>query len=750
MAAVRSRSASFSYSSEKKLFDNDQERDLEKGLAPVSTLLRPVVLRGKSWQNSSFSSTAETVVGDDDEEPSAPKKDGSFFTLIDTPEKSPFHSTAPTIIENWPLTPDTPKDIYPLFTLKVTPERAPLHAVDKKDDDEDICPLDQDPKKVEPIVSVSEKPVVAAPTHANDTVETCGYPEIEDPVDPARKLTQNDLKNQRIAFLGMIVFLNICMAVTAFFGKKSKLIFILILFIKSKDFLSAILSPTGMMCRAIYQKFYPPKTVDQRWILSLIPAYSESEEQIVKTIFSLRDNGVEPHRQVMVVILDGNPRDVRSHMTRVVREFQRPYVSLKWKKGVLNILAGFMEDVPVIVIEKVKNAGKKDSLILCHDLFNYPRDNSPLYTQLLRKEIWDSILPELTKGEDFKGFDMVFCTDADSTIYKGALALLANALARNENAIAACGLVLVELEPGYEWSFWNLYQQFQYTFGQYVRRRAEGFVGKVTCLPGCITMIAVRPEMAGAIRKYAEPVTEYLVVSHQVQYLGTDRRLTYSMLSQGKHLQTLFVPDAISETVAPQSLFHYLSQRRRWGSNAYFNNYFYLAGEKMIPLTRIAASVEVIRLSLVYYRILNTALFIHSCVRHISPIKLVPMLVVGQLPSVWFFASILLEPALRKRGHKLMIGYLINKCISPVMSVIIFTKVATNLGSQVWGVSGVTASSAPAAAAPGTESEKPAMDDLSAAERGEIVPPKDGTEGVTKPDRARLSNGRGVGGSDIE
>ncbi|KAF5974996.1 chitin synthase [Fusarium coicis] len=216
---------------------------------------------------------------------------------------------------------------------------------------------------------------------------------------------------------------------------------------------------------------------------------------------------------------------------------------------------------------------------------------------------------------------MVFCTDADSTIYKGAVALLTNALARDDKAIAACGLVLVELEPGYEWTL----------LGNMSDDERK-----------------VRPEMAGAIRKYAEPVTGELVINLQVQYLGIDRRLTYSMLSQGEHLRTLFVPDAVSETVAPQSLFHYLSQRRRWGSNAYFNNYFYLDGEKMITITRVGASVEVIRLSLVYYRILNTALFIASCVRHVSAIKLVPMLVLGQLPSLWFFCSILIEPELRK------------------------------------------------------------------------------------------------------
>ncbi|KAK1977709.1 LOW QUALITY PROTEIN: ESV-1-84 [Colletotrichum cereale] len=531
-----------------------------------------------------------------------------------------------------------------------------------------------------------------APIHPGDTVETCLYPDIPDPVDPARILTKNDLRNQRTIFLGVIVLLNILMAITAIFGKRSKLTLVAVLFIKSKDFLSAIVSPLGMAFCGICALFRPPEPL---WILSLIPAYSESEEQIVKTIYSLRDNGVDPHRQVMVVILDGNPRDVRGHMTRVIREFERPYVSLKWKRGVLRVLAGFMMDVPVIVIEKLKNGGKKDSLILCHDLFNYPRNNSPEYTQRLRKELWENILPVLTGDATFNGFDMVFCTDADSTIYKGAVAQLAEAVARDKNCIAACGLVLVELEPGYEWSFWNLYQQFQkYTFGQYVRRRAEGFVGKVTCLPGCITMVAVREEMAGAIRKYAEPVTGYMVLSHQVQYLGTDRRLTYSMLSQGKHLRTLFVPGAVSETVAPQSIQHYLSQRRRWGSNAYFNNYFYLAGENMIILTRIAATVEVVRLSMVYYRVLNTALFVKGLVHQASFMKLLPMIIVGQLPSFWFFCSVALDPELRKRAHKLILGFCINKCISPVMSVIIFTKVALNLGSQAWGMSGVTASSA--------------------------------------------------------
>ncbi|KAL5433240.1 hypothetical protein PMIN05_008452 [Paraphaeosphaeria minitans] len=536
---------------------------------------------------------------------------------------------------------------------------------------------------------------------AEDTVRGCGYPDIPDPRDPARILDRSELRKQRLIFWGIIAVINVGMAMIAVFAHKGMIVFVFILFIKSKDFLSCLVSAFGLLIRRIYRIFRPLSPVSQQWILTLIPAYSESEEQIVKTIYSLRDNDVGKHRQVMVVLLDGRHRDIRSHMTRIIRDFRRPYISLKHRRGVLKITAGFAEDVPVIVIEKMRNSGKKDSLVLCHDLFNVPRKNIPLYTRLLREEVWTNILPVLTEGEDFTKFDMVFCTDADSTVYKGAVASLAEAMARDKHAIAACGLVFVELEPGFEWSFWNLYQQFQYTYGQFVRRRAESFIGKVTCLPGCITMIAVREEMAGAIQKYAEPITSFPVVQHQVQYLGTDRRLTYAMLSQSKKLHTIFVPEAISETIAPQSLLHYLSQRRRWGSNAYFNNYYYWLGRNMIVVTRIAAAIDITRISMVYYRIVNTALFLRSLAKGVNFMEILPLIIVACFPIAWYiFTVFVLEPELRKRAHKLFVGGCINKLISYFISLTIFTKVLKNLGSQVWGISGVTATSATAPAAP--------------------------------------------------
>ncbi|KAG9668290.1 glycosyltransferase family 2 protein, partial [Aureobasidium melanogenum] len=579
-----------------------------------------------------------------------------------------------------------------------------------------VKPLDPDldqekeNKTTEPELAVAEPQTVTEEpksTHqehviptTQETFVTTTYPEIADPVDPCRNLTRMDLMKQRVVFSSNVFAINVAMLVFALFAPKNisgRWVLSFIVFIKSKDCISSLIGLAYLIYKAIKEYFVPPQPVESKWILSLIPAFSESEEMIRNCVFSLRDNDAQPHKQVMCIILDGKPRDVKQYM-RITTTFKRQYVTSRFKRNEVVITAGFMEDVPVIVFEKVKNAGKKDSLILCHDLFNVMREDAPLYTKLLRKEIERNVLPSLV-GEDFPGFDMVFCTDADSIIHKGAIAGLANALVRDPKAIASCGLVLVELEAGAEWSYWNLYQQFQYNFGQFVRRQAESVWGKVTCLPGCITMVAVRPEMAGAMTRYAAPITAYPVLLHQVQYLGTDRRLTYSMLSQSKDLHTLFVPDAVSETVAPQSLKHYLSQRRRWGSNAYFNNYFYFAGENMIWITRLWACIEVTRLSLVYYRVANTILFIYGLVSSFNVMSIIPLLIVSQLPTLWFLINTATNKQLRQRAHKILLGLAINKFMAPIMSVCVFTIVVKNLGSQAWGLTHGATSAAPAAAA---------------------------------------------------
>jgi len=534
-----------------------------------------------------------------------------------------------------------------------------------------------------PRSAIPTSPRPQDPTNPSGFTTEYGWPILGDPMNFGKKLTVRQMTAQRVVYIFFVIAINVGLAMAAVFGNTHGMLLAFVVFFKAKDIICVLIDFFGLIIRAIYRSIKgPPEETAPQWILSLIPTYNESEEQILKCIDSLRDNDIGKHKQIMCVVMDGKPKELRSEMERVVLEYDRPYHNLKSKSGSLRVTAGWIHSCPVILIEKAKNCGKKDSLVLAHDIFNFPRENMPLYSKLLREDIWTKVLPLLTEGQGFTGFNAVFCTDADSKLHKGCLRLLADALARDGNAIAAAGTVFVELEKGYEWSFWNLYQQFQYTFGQYIRRRAEGFVGRVTCLPGCVTMIAVRKEMAGAIQKYANPVSSDFVLPHQVQNLGTDRRLTYTMLSQGTHLHTLFVPEAVSETVAPQSLLHYLSQRRRWGSNAHFNNYYLLAGSNMNPIIRLAALIDAARQTFIFYRIMNTVFFIKALVDSFVIWDILPLLVVGQLPLIWYLVNMFIEAELRKRFFKLFLGFFINKIISPFLAIIIFTEVCFNLGNN--------------------------------------------------------------------
>lgn len=103
----------------------------------------------------------------------------------------------------------------------------------------------------------------------------------------------------------------------------------------------------------------------------------------------------------------------------------------------------------------------------------------------------------------------------------------------------------------------------------------------------------------------------------------------------------------------------------------------------MIIVTRIGAALDIIRLSMVYYRVVNTALFIKALTEGISIVTIAPLLAIAYTPTVWYTITVLLlEKELRQRAHKLVIGFCINKLISYFISITVFTKVAKNLGSQ--------------------------------------------------------------------
>lgn len=278
----------------------------------------------------------------------------------------------------------------------------------------------------------------------------------------AKKLPPWQVWMYRIAFGSIILSINITLLITYFLTHHHQYLLAILVFMKSKDLLSTLADVVGLTYQSIHNRLYPPEDVGSRWILSLVSAYAETDDQILKTINSLVAQELGSHLQVICVIVDGKNPELLPHFTTVTNSFRQAYTTWKGGNSEMDVHAGFIGPTPIIYMRKIRNAGKKDSLIMGHDLFNFPRKNMPILTKHIRQLIYADVLPKLTAGKTFSTFDAIFCTDADSIIHKEALRKLADALARKASAIAACGILVAELAiPTVEWTTWHLYQQFQ-------------------------------------------------------------------------------------------------------------------------------------------------------------------------------------------------------------------------------------------------------------------------------------------------
>ena len=439
-----------------------------------------------------------------------------------------------------------------------------------------------------------------------------------------------------------------------------------------------------------------PIVIENKIIVSVIPVYGESSEQVGRTIDSIVENELGSNKNLICVICDGKPIDLEKSMSVLNKESSK-YVSWKMTNGTLDILYCSYKhsgkDTPCVILKKRENQGKKDTLILSHDIFNFPRDTLTAEGINLRAHIRKQIDDFYSYGS----FDYMFCTDADSIITSNSFLDMLETLDRR-HANACCGLVVIDFINS-NWSAWNLFQNFQYSYGQHIRRGCENLIGTVTCMPGCITMFRITPVASKALKLYATPPPKDELILNCVQMLGTDRRLASSFLYQSPDLVQVLDYRAKCYTIPPDDFSSYLSQRRRWGSNFYFNSICNLFGDNISPFIRFLCIFDIVRFSLDFFRLFSTCLFLYAIGNAIVTrnngivVVLIPTLSILLFPTASFLIYALFNRFLFRMYHKLLIGYLINKLFSAYLSMIIITNVFWNMGSVKWG--GVSSNASP-------------------------------------------------------
>jgi len=529
---------------------------------------------------------------------------------------------------------------------------------------------------------------------------------------------------KKYCYILFIILFNCALGTIIYFLAGTLALFIIIIIFKAKDILLTVLQTIYYI---ITFKIYPlhsdiiTENLPQGNIVSIIPMYSETKEQVEGTIFSIIDkNKCINCKNILCLISDGKKNNIIETFTQILLQYDIDYVSWKNDENILSITYGYINDTPCLFLNKTKNMGKRDSLIIAYDIFNIPRNNLPDKNKLLRTNIRNNI----STFFGINDFKYMFCTDADSIITENSFNFLIETIEKR-NSIACCGLVVTDFSEG-QWNFWTILQNFQYLYGQYVRRNAENLYGKVTCLPGCITMFKVHSIANQAIEMYSELPNSHDLLKTIVQLLGTDRRLTNSFLFQNIDVYTVFDPRAKCLTIPPNKCYPYVTQRRRWGSNSYFNTLYIIFGKNIYLITRFIALLDYLRMSLIYFRIFNTIMFIYRLVTTIHYeiqyneiycsiqnkihdnidnrynvddicsnisynismkhlINLAPCIVILLYPILFFFTIVIFDNFLRKLGLKLIIGYIYNKLFGIILNLIVITNVYWNIGSTKWG-----------------------------------------------------------------
>jgi chitin synthase len=283
-------------------------------------------------------------------------------------------------------------------------------------------------------------------------------------------------------------------------------------------------------------------------------------------------------------------------------------------------------------------------------------------------------------------FNYIFCTDADSVVNENTIPNLVESI-KLKNAVAACGIVNADLSNGN--MFWTNIQNYQYLYGQYIRRTNEDLMNQVLCLPGCITMFKINEEAKNALLKFSSLPDEKNLIQRNSQYIGTDRKYTSCIIQTNKNAKIVLDTRCHVYTVPPNNWISYINQRRRWCSNMYFNSMNNVIAPNINILLRLFTILDIVRLSLVYFRLFNTTYLLYLIVitfKDQNIIRFVPLIIFVALPTFCFLVYSIFNGHLRKQYIKFLIMSIINKIFTLLSTIIVFTVMLININSFQWSI----------------------------------------------------------------
>ena len=276
-----------------------------------------------------------------------------------------------------------------------------------------------------------------------------------------------------------------------------------------------LLGFAGILCAVILVKFLAalqlgskrrPSPQD-KFVICQVPAYTEGEEHLRKSLDSLTALQYDNKRKLICVMCDGmivgggNDRPTPKIVLDTLGVDPKidppalPFRSVGAGNQQLNygkVYSGLYEFegnvVPYIVVVKVGkeseqskskpgNRGKRDSQILLMQFLNRVHHRAPMSP--LELEMFHQINNII--GVDPELYEYLLMVDADTAVREDSLNRLVAACANDAKIAGICGETSLENEDR---SWWTMIQVYEYYISHHLAKAFESLFGSVTCLPG--------------------------------------------------------------------------------------------------------------------------------------------------------------------------------------------------------------------------------------------------------------------------
>ena len=425
-----------------------------------------------------------------------------------------------------------------------------------------------------------------------------------------------------------------------------------------------------------------PLTNHKNIIYSLIPVYNEDSDMVTKNLDSLVSQKLPSSTiNVMLLIFDGvndKNKELFESINKIVDYDEesgdgesRSYYS--WKasdKCKLNIREGKYKNVRIIVVRKLINKGKKDSLIVGESII------SDMYSD--EYDIIYSYEEEVNTNNAF-----IYHTDGDTIADENCLAELLSTMSKDDKIDAVSSLIRVYKRDGTygkAWAF-SVMQDFQYFYSLMIRRMAESLFSSTTCLPGCSNMVRINKRSSKAIKNYENiPKASEGLLQTVTRMQGTDRRYTTLLMREGGKLKMNY--RAVAFTEPPLDVGSFIRQRRRWSSNSFFNSITMLYSSNVNMYVKFSSFIDICRMFSTIFRLFSYIIFWYFFDGKLSTVNLIMVFIFLVFPYCYcFMLAIFIVP----NWFNMVLGFIMNKIFMPILSVTSISKMYMTATNFDWG-----------------------------------------------------------------